>query len=245
MGLFSSFLISGVFDQWERGGIDYIAVANADDVLFRLDPGAIGHLANRPDADAVVVTMPWAYSASIRHDEFEVAVRADESGWSMDEKGHPLAEEIPISLRRYDSGGAVTVRDGRLSIDEGTRPNGALFNTNQLYLRLSAIRRVLDDLGTADRLEAVRRIIAELPTSVEDKTVVVDGRPRAVRQLNQPLHGILRLMSRCDVRMGSRSVAGIRGGYAPLKHASDLRFTQLELDRLHASGDELSPSMSR
>jgi UTP--glucose-1-phosphate uridylyltransferase len=239
MGLFSAFMISDLLDTWERGGVAYVAVANGDDVLFRLDPRAIGHLANNPGADAVMVGIPWGYATTVERGGVPVEARGDASGWSLDETGEALAEPPPAQDRRYDRGGAVLTTDGCLSVVEGTRPDGALFNTNQLYVRLTAIRRLIDGTGTGDRAEAVGRIIARLPASLEDKTVVIDGVERPARQLSQPLHGLLSLLGRCDVITAARG-AGVRGGYAPLKHPSDTRFAQLMLDARQAGGDELT-----
>jgi hypothetical protein len=243
MGLFSAFMISDLLDTWERSGVTYLAVANGDDVLFRLDPRAIGHLAANPEVDGVIVATPWGYAATVRSAGTSHEIRADESGWSLDENGAALVDPVPIPDRRYDSGGAIMTADGRLTIAEGPRPLGALFNTNQLYLRLPAIRRLLDssDLaGSGGRVETVNRLISRLPATLEDKTVMIDGVERRARQLSQPLHGLLSLLDRCDVITATR-VTGpdTRGGYAPLKYPSDARFAQLMLDALRTSGDEL------
>ncbi|SNT48301.1 hypothetical protein SAMN05421812_10783 [Asanoa hainanensis] len=239
MGLFSALLISDLFERWERVGVEYLAVANAYDVLFRVDPAVVGYLANRPATDAVIVTMPWAWSATLPRPDGHLAVRGDDEGWLMDEHGRVLSDTVPHDARHYDVGGAVTTHDGRLWIGERERPAGSRYNTNQLYVRVSALRRLIDSTGTGDRVQAVRRLIAGLPARLEDKTVVVDGVPRQARQLSQPLHGLLTLMSRCAVVRSTRIGPG-RGGYAPLKQPADVRFAQLELDRRQAEGDALS-----
>jgi hypothetical protein len=222
MGLFTAFVISGLLDTWERSGVAYVAVANGDDVLFRLDPRAMGHLAGNPEVDAVIVAVPWGFAATVRDTGGSREVRADESGWSMDENGTALAEPVPVPDRRYDRGGAITIARGHLSIADGSRKPGALFHTNQLYLRLSAIRRLLGGSPLASagsRAEAVARLISRLPAALEDKTVLIDGVPRPARQLSQPLHGLLRLLDRCDVITASRGGGpGAHGGYGPLKH---------------------------
>jgi hypothetical protein len=241
MGLFSAFMISDLLDTWERSGVSYLAVANGDDVLFRLDPGVIGHLARNPEVDAVMVAVPWGYTTTVRRGDATVEARGDESGWSLDQTGQALADPVPAPERRYDRGGAVTATIGRLSILEGARPAGALFNTNQLYVRLSAIRRMLDETGVTDRAEAVSRIVSRLPASVEDKKIMIDGAEREARQLSQPLSGLVTLLNRCDVVTGSRrAVPGARGGYAALKQPSDARFAQLLLDSLQTHHDELA-----
>lgn len=228
MGLFTASIISGLFDRWADAGVKYLVMANADDVLFRLDPGTIGHLERHATVDAVVHAVPWAYSAG----EGEGTVRADAEGWSSDQRGRPLAATVPAELRRYDRGGALRIRGGRLAVAEGAWVADAMYSTNRLYLRVDAVKRLL---GGSDRVAAIRRMIAELPVYAEDKTVLVDGAPRPVRQLGQPLNGLLYLLGRCDVRLGSRLD---RDGYSPLKVPEDVRFAQLELDR-RGAGDEL------
>lgn len=243
MGLFSAFMISNLLDNWEQSGVAYLAVANGDDVLFRLDPRLIGHLAANPEVDGVIVAAPWGYAATVRSAGTAREIRADESGWSLDENGVALLDPVPVPDRRYDRGGAIMTTDGRLTIAEGPRQPGALFNTNQLYLRLSAIRRLLngsDLAGSGGRAEAVGRIISRLPATLEDKTVMIDGVERPARQLSQPLHGLFTLLDRCDVSIATRGPSpGARGGYAPLKHPSDARFAQLMLNMLRTGGDEL------
>jgi hypothetical protein len=223
MGLFSALVVSGQFDRWAARGVRYLVMANADDVLFRIDPGTIGHLERNATVDAVVHAVPWAYSAG----QGDTVVRGDEEGWTSDRHGRPLATAVPEHARRYDRGGALRIRDRRLSVAEGAWSPGAVYSTNRIYVRVEAIRRVLGTDGP-ERVARIGRLLAGLPAHAEDKTVLVDGEPRPVRQLGQPLNGLLYLLGRCDVRLGSR-LAG--DGYAALKVPEDVRFAQLGLEQ--------------
>jgi hypothetical protein len=223
MGLFSALVISGQFDRWAASGVKYLVMANADDVLFRLDPATIGHLERNTAVDAVVHAVPWAYSAG----EGDATVRGDAEGWTSDRHGRMLATAVPEHARRYDRGGALRIRDHRLSVAEGAWVPGAMYSTNRIYVRVETIRRLLGGDGS-DRVARIGRLLAELPVHAEDKMVLVDGVARPVRQLGQPLNGLLYLLDRCDVRLGSRLTGD---GYAALKVPEDVRFAQLGLEQ--------------
>ena len=231
LGLLSGFVLSGMFDLWQARGIEYLVVANGDDVGFRLDPRAVGHLVRCPGADGVVVGVPWGYTA-------EPGLRGDRSGWCVDASGRPWRTPVAEQHRVYDSGGALhLVPDGgrhRLTITESAPPGPGLFNTNQFYLRLSAIRHVLERAaGGGDQLAAMHALCADAPIAIEDKTVLVDGVPRRARQLSQPFHSLLRWMRRCDVLSTSRQVGpGTRSSHATLKRPADAGFAQLVIDAL-------------
>ncbi|GLH99812.1 hypothetical protein [Phytohabitans aurantiacus] len=244
MGLLSCFVLSGLLDTWEQQGISYIASANGDDVGYRLNPGIIGYLDRHPMVDGVLAGVPWGFSACVQRAGVSIAVRGDESGWSMDETGSPLAHPLPITVRTYDVGGALCMTDGpygsHMSILDGGRTPDALFNTNQTYLRLSAIRRILNETDADHHVEAVRRLTDRQPLSLEDKVVMVDGVERHARQLSQPAHGILAALRRVDVVTLTRRIEpGIRGTYAALKNPADVRFGQLALDRMQEDDDDL------
>jgi UTP--glucose-1-phosphate uridylyltransferase len=235
LGLFSAFVLAGLLDVWERRGVRYLAIANGDDVGFRLDPRAVGHLERHPAADALVVGVPWGWSGTVR----TLRVRGDASGWAIAENGTVPPGPMPPADRAYDHGGALRIRP-TLSIVESDRPAGDLFSTNQIYLRVAAVRRLLVRTEAPDPLEAVRRLTATAPAPVEEKTVPLDGATRRGRQIAQPFHAILRLLHRCDVLVGTRQVGpGVRGTHATLKRPEDVPFAQLVVDRL-AAHDELA-----
>jgi hypothetical protein len=123
----------------------------------------------------------------------------------------------------------------------GRHPPGALFNTNQTYLRLSAVRSLIDETGAADAVEGVRRLTDRQMLVLEDKPVLVGGAARRTRQLSLPFHGVLGALRRVDVVVASREIGpGVRSSYSPLKHPTDVRFGQWILDRLQAGDDELA-----
>ncbi|MET0418277.1 MAG: hypothetical protein ABW022_19870 [Actinoplanes sp.] len=231
LGLLSGFVLSGMFDLWHERGIEYLAVANGDDVGFRLDPRAIGHLAQACEVDGIVVGVPWGYTA-------EPGLRGDRSGWCIDASGTPWHDAVPETDRRYDTGGALClVPDGarrRLAIAESAEPGPELFSTNQFYLRLSSIRRVLEHAaGSTDRLAAMQAISNETAASIEAKSVLIDGVSRQARQISQPFHGLLRWMRRFDVHSTSRHAGpDTRSSYATLKQPEDIGFAQLIVDAL-------------
>ena len=244
MGLLASFLISGLFEIWENRGVEYVVTANADDAGFRVEPGIIGHLRNTPEVDAVVVGVPWGYSAQISRGGDVVEARGDESGWVLDAHGVPFATPIPRPRRSYDEGDALRLTaeptGPKLAVMNAENRPGSLFNTNQVYLRLASLRRLADATGSTDPVEVMRRISATLPLSFEDRSVLLDGSNLAARQISQPLHGLLSRFSRCDVAETTRRVAGgIRSSYAPLKNRSDVFFAQQIVDALHRNGDDL------
>lgn len=241
MGVLSALVISGLFETWERDGVAFLAVANGYDALYRLDPGVIGYLKRYPDVDGVIVGIPWGFRAVIQQCRGPAEIRADESGWSINEWGNPLSE-LPIPAHReYDAGGAIVRTGDRLSVFEGVRPPGSLYNTNQIYLRLTAVRRLMMATGATNPAEAMRRIVADLPSTLDDRTVMIDGSRRYACQLNQPVHGLLLLLARCGLVTATRRIGpGVRGSYAKLKHPTDVRFAQSMLDALQATEkDEL------
>ena len=243
LGLLSNLILSGVLDAWSARGIAYLVVANGDDVGHRIDPRVLGYLARHVDVDAVAVGIPWGYAATVRTGGQVITVRGDDSGWSADEHGTPLVA-APAD-RVYDRGGALVVTeagaDHRLQVVTGTGPQDALFNTNQIYLRVSALERILDHTGATTRIEAVGRIMAQLPMMSEDKAVMVDGVQTPARQLGQPLHCLLALLDRCDIVPTTRVIRpGVRSSYAALKAPTDVAFAQMILDGLADNGDELT-----
>jgi hypothetical protein len=251
LGLLSSFVLSGMLEVWQGRGVEYVAIANGDDVGFRLDPRAIGHLAGNGDVDAVVVGVPWGYAATVDRNGSKTTVRGDRSGWLADEQGHPVAEPVPDDDRLYDSGGALCLIPDpvapRLSVVETAQPSAPLFNTNQFYLRVSALQRILRQAGADDLPAAVQRISSAVAISLEDKTVTLDDGVRHARQISQPFHGVLRWMNRCDVITTTRAIGpDTCSSYATLKRPSDIRFAQLIVDDLerHRGGLVVEKSWS-
>jgi hypothetical protein len=244
LGLLSSFALSGMMEMWNGRGIEYLAIANGDDVGFRLDPHAVGHLARNVDADGIVIGVPWGYSATVRRNGSEAAVRGDRSGWVIDDQGRPFAEPTPDDERTYDTGGALCLISGpaepRLSVVETAQPSAALFNTNQFYLKMSALQRIFQHDCAHDLPATVQHISSATAISLEEKTVTLDGGVRHARQISQPLHGILQWMNRCDIFTTTRAVGpDTYSSYATLKNSSDIRFAQLVLDGLERHHGEL------
>jgi hypothetical protein len=64
LGALTCLALSGILDRWAADGIEYLAVANGDDVGFRLDPRIVGMLAADPGLDAVVAGVRWGPSDS-------------------------------------------------------------------------------------------------------------------------------------------------------------------------------------
>lgn len=58
LGALTCLALSGILDRWTDAGIEYLAIANGDDVGFRLDPRIVGMLAADPDLDVVVAGVP-------------------------------------------------------------------------------------------------------------------------------------------------------------------------------------------
>ncbi len=59
LGTLTCLALSGILDAWATDGIEYLAIANGDDVGFRLDPRIVGMLAADDDLDAVAAGAPW------------------------------------------------------------------------------------------------------------------------------------------------------------------------------------------
>jgi hypothetical protein len=248
LGVLSGFVISGHLDRWRSEGVEYLAVANCDDVGYRLDPSIVGYLHRNAQVDAVLVAIPWGYSAKVRREDATIAIRGDDSGWSTDEHGRPVADAVPPSERLYDRGGLLVHAGARLSIVETARAAGGLFNTNQIYLRLSALERLLASAGTDDRVHAMQRTLAKLPAIIERKEVQLDDARVTALQMTQQLQAILSLLSRCDVFTATRNVhSGIRSSHATVKSPDDVPFAQLMVDALNAAttGELLLPDNSR
>jgi hypothetical protein len=59
LGTLTCLALSGILDTWAHDGIEYLAIANGDDVGFRLDPRIVGVLAADPALDVVAAGVPW------------------------------------------------------------------------------------------------------------------------------------------------------------------------------------------
>jgi hypothetical protein len=241
IGLFTSFILSGLMAAWEQTGVRYLAAANGDDVGFRLDPRIVGHLERHPEIDVVIVGAPWGFSGKVA----DQPVRGDVSGWLVGGDGRRYPTGTTVTDLRYDQGSALrATHDGSLAIvDETWRPDQpALFNTTQIYVRMTALRRVIDGTGASDPVVAACRLTESQPLVTEEKPVTIDGGPaRMARQLALPLHSILPLLGRCDVVATTRNAdRKARSAYAPLKIAGDSAFSQLILDGIQTAHNELA-----
>lgn len=243
--LLSSFVLSGMLQGWRDDGVEFIGVANGDDVGFRIDPRVIGHLVRNDDVDAVVIGVPWGFTATVRRRGSTIGVRGDRSGWVVDEYGRPVADPVPDRDRVYDSGGALCFTPGRadpsLSIVESGQPVADLFNTNQFYLRVSAIQRLLQRTGAVGTPAAVRRIRDTAVIYLEDKAVTIDDRGRQARQIVQHFHAVLQWMTTCRVLTTTRRIGpDTRSSYATLKRRADIGFAQMIVDQLEQHRAELA-----
>jgi hypothetical protein len=64
LGALTGLALSGILDTWAAEGIEYLALANGDDVGFRLDPRIVGVLAADPELDVVVSGVPCGPGAN-------------------------------------------------------------------------------------------------------------------------------------------------------------------------------------
>ncbi len=261
LGLISSFVISGVMDTWIRAGINFIAIANSDDIGFRLDPELVGYMQRRPDIDAVVLAAPAGYRGWIENNGRKIEVRGDRTGWCIDEYGHPVdrhstADRHPVP----DSGGFLgeiqTAQGWRAVVIDGAAVGGdtgdyPFLNTNQMYLRASALTRIFPPGSPEERAHHVGRVRGTLPLYAERKIVKAGAQEsQEAIQVFQPLPEILRILEGITPLLTARAlVQGRRGAYLPLKTKADISFAQRFLDDAARAGDELAfgeaPSMAR
>jgi hypothetical protein len=245
LGVVTCFILSGVLQAWEQMGIQYIAVANGDDIGFRLDPRIIGHMARNPDVDAVYIAMPWGFAAQIHRSGISVEVRGDQSGWALDAHGTRVEPWEQLREQKFDVGGALQeVSDGphtRLKIAEKISGPDATFNTNQMYLRIAALRRLVEGTGASEGIEAIQILTERWQPALVEKSVSLQGVTCKALQFDQHLHVLTSALDRCNVVRATRAPGmAIRGTYAPLKRPSDKLFAQLALDAMAAVGDELA-----
>lgn len=263
LGTLTCLALSGILDAWSRAGVEYIVIANGDDIGFRLDPRILGFLSRRTDIDAIVTAVPWGVQGEIRTSSGPRQVRADASGWCVIEglgsgslrfTGKPApaivfgGEIFPLFSPSFDIGGRLCEVAGsggwRVSAAEGStvtslRPSG-LLSTNQIYLRINALRNVMGLTGHDDIARAVCNFTDRLPFQVDQKAVMSGDSKIATLALSQAISSILRHISLAPVRISRAPDPGQYGGYSPLKTESDIAFGQQLLDDLASRGDHLA-----
>lgn len=214
LGLIGAFVIGDAFRAWHEAGVEYLAVANSDDVGFRIDPAVLGYLERSPGVEALVLVVPSV-------------VQRGAAGV----KGGYLGEVLT------DGSWRTAVIDGA-ALAPGEEPYPYL-NTNQIYLRTSALRRLFSGTDARTRADGVRRVREALPVFAERKNVVLDGGAREAIQLFQPVAELLRVLDGVTAAATTRTHrAGRRGAHVPLKTPGDVAVAQRFLDEA-ATGDEL------
>ncbi|MFD6194318.1 UTP--glucose-1-phosphate uridylyltransferase [Streptomyces sp. NPDC060275] len=215
LGLITAFVIGGLFQEWTDAGIEFVALANSDDVGFRIDPAIVGLLERRPDVEALVLVAPAAAP-----------------GRSAKTKGGFLGEVL------HHGSWQTCIIDGA-AMANGEQDRYPYLNTNQIYLRMSALHRLFPGRGPDPRAEAARRVRDALPLFAEEKTVLLDGAPYEVLQLFQPVGELLRALHGVTAAVTSwQYTAARRGAHVPIKVTDDVAAAQCFLDEAAAGGDE-------
>jgi hypothetical protein len=261
LGTLTCLAIAGTLDAWANDGIEFLVIANGDDVGFRLDPKILGMLVHDAGSDAIVAGVPWGLSGVVTRPDGQPHVRI-EDGWCVDETGrtgHAHRSDDGhwdvdfdgfhgrVQSPTVDKGGAIcelrTEHGWQLGIAETATPDAfsapPLFSTNQFYVRVSAVRRAMG-LPNADTIGAVRNFAARQPFYAERKLVATDVGMAEALQLTQGANDVIRHMRMAAVELSRHGTRGGRGGYAALKSPKDLLFGQLLLDRLAKNGDDLA-----
>ncbi len=259
---FTCLVLSGTLREWADSGVKYLAMANVSDVGYRLDPAIVGLLETHQNIDAVVVGVPWGVKGFITRDGKTEEVHGDVSGYCITESGEKgaLTQNSDGSWRVDELGEAMELRDARLDVggaicdirtDAGWRPGVSevgqpervgelLFNTNQMYLRMSALDKLLNLHAHRSVVNAVREFTSSQPFHAERKVVTLGRRQVDALQLNQTIGDILvRLFTR-PALLTRYTATWELGRYAPIKRPADVPFAQILLDRLAAHGDALS-----
>jgi hypothetical protein len=260
LGTLTCLAISGILGAWVNTGVEFLVIANGDDVGFRIDPRILGILAGNTDSDAIVAGVPWGQTGTVTRSDSRLYVRV-EDGWCVDELGrvgqvdrsgkdgsavdfedfHGRIESLAM-----DRGGAIcelrTEHGWQVGIAETTPPDSftppPLFNTNQFYVRVSAIQRVMG-LSDDDIVGTVRQFADRQPFYAERKRVTTDVGVAEALQLSQGVNDVFRHMRMTPVQLSRCGTQGARGSYAALKCAEDVRFGQWLLDELAKNGDDL------
>ncbi|WP_433320269.1 UTP--glucose-1-phosphate uridylyltransferase [Micromonospora chersina] len=211
LGMLIAVARSGALKRWAERGVRVAVTANSDDVGFRVDPAVLGLFGERPDLDAVVLTVPRTG-----------ALRGG-------------------LLRERSVGGrwSAYVEEHAAASDNETEQ----FNTNQIYFRVSSLRRALG----GDSLDEVSEACRRLPLYFEQKQVNVGGKQVPALHAYQTCADVLRLLPTVlALQLSRQPVRGQRGGYAALKSAADVNKAQEMLTALVAVGDRLDlPPLSQ
>jgi hypothetical protein len=253
LGALTCLALSGILDDWLRAGVEFLAIANGDDVGFRLDPRILGYLRREPEVSAIVIAVPWGVQGTICAGAVRQDVRADVSGWCLVGSGRPatirLAGEpvpevvigsdvFPLDQPAFDVGGWLCEVPGaggwRPAVVESAEHHApdarTLLSTNQIYLRVSALRDLMDLDGVNDVPAAVASFVARQPARIERKTVTTDSAKIEAVQVSQAMSGIFQSLSTVPMLINRSASAGQYGGHAPLKTEADVPFGQHLLD---------------
>ena len=263
LGTLTCLALSGILSAWAREGAEFLVIANGGDLGFRLDPRILGFMHRRSDVDAVVTAVPWGVRGEVLTGSGPRQVRADASGWCQVDglgsgrlrySGRPVPEVLledavlPLISASFDSGGRLcevaTNAGWRTAVIEGTRSNNLnpddLFSTNQIYLRVSALRRVMGLNDDYDVPSAVAGFVDRQPFQVERKVVTTNDTEVEALQLSQAISGMLQELSLVPVQVSRTASAGQYGGHSTMKTSADVGFAQLLLDDLASKGDQLA-----
>jgi hypothetical protein len=207
--------------------------------------------------------VPWGVRGEVLTGRGPRQVRADASGWCQVEElgggrlrygGRSVPEVLlddevlPLVSPSFDVGGLLrevaTSAGWRTTVTEGTRSrtfnSDDLFSTNQIYLRVSALRRTIGLDDHYDVPSAVASFVDRQPFQAERKVVTTGGTKIEALQLSQAISGMMQEISVVPVQVSRSASAGQYGGHSSLKMNSDVSFAQLLLDDLAIEGDQLA-----
>lgn len=263
LGTLTCLASSGILDRWIGQGVEIIVIANGDDVAFRLDPAVVGLLRD-PGIDAVAIGAAWGLRG-IAAREGRLRVRADLSGWCVTDTGDPGTLLTPASgsswqvqvggrvheLERVelDRGGSICEisigGEWRVAIAETAEPGNfgskpPLYSTNQMYIRVSALRRAMGLPVGGPHLAAIESFVAAQPFYAERKAVYLDGERIDALQLSQGANDVLRHLKVQPVLLQRAGGLAQRGGFAAVKRQEDVIVAQRILDNLAAGPNQLS-----
>ncbi|MEU4220876.1 UTP--glucose-1-phosphate uridylyltransferase [Actinoplanes sp. NPDC026623] len=227
------------------------AATSADQILRDLDGSPllkpVGSLGMLIAAACSGTLRSWAEGGV----QVAVTANSDDVGFRVDPAilglfvQRPALDAVVLTVRRSGAvrGGLLrerSVGEGWSAyIEEHAEASGSgfdQFNTNQIYVRVSSVRRALGGDGPDEVYEACRR----LPLYFEQKQVNVGGVQVPTLHGYQTCADILRLLPTVlALRLSPHPEPGQCGGYAALKSAADVPGAQEILTALVAAGDRL------
>ena len=263
MGTLTCLALSGILRRWIADGVRILAIANGDDVAFRLDPRVLGIMRRRPDVDAVITALPWGFAGVATDRDGAHQVRADVSGWCLVDGRYRTSIDVadprapvvmlasgaaPLTGQVIESGGMLCEIAGgagwRTAVLESTVPSpfgaASMFSANQFYLRASALADLLGVTDGADGPAQVAAFVARQPLRVERKRIQAGQAAIEALQLSQAMSSIVAELAVLPVRTLRSAAEAEYSGHAPLKTSADVPFGQRFLDDAARVGDRLA-----